>query len=105
MIKKKKLTHVLSEVQSYKREINGIPFYPLADKLEGLTKLFNVNDTGNNDFIKAVNIDLVHVINWCIEECKNGYGKERWWIDLTLRQVKEYSSSAVYSDDADHRFR
>ncbi len=92
-----KIIAVQKEIESFKWKRNGIPFYPLPDKLNELKNLFDADPNGNADLNKQLNDGPIKTINWCIEECKNGIGKEDWWMDRTEIQIKDSCKSAVTS--------
>jgi len=96
MTLKQRIKDVQAEIENFEWQPNVIPFFPLPDKFEELIFLFTTDKTGNPTFIEEVNSRSIERIKWCIKECKNGYGKDEWWINFTInRQIKEWVKSAV----------
>jgi hypothetical protein len=92
---KEKINAIQLEIKNYKWQPNGIPFFPLPDKLKYLIKLFNVDSSANPDLIEYAKDEPIQGLTWCLDECNCGYCKEDWWIDKTIDQVKERSSIAI----------
>ncbi len=95
MTMKEKINDIHLEIKKYEWQSNGIPFFPLPDKLKALIMSFNVDNTGNEDLIAYVYDEPIQGLRWCLDECNCGYGKDDWWIDKTIDQIKERSSIAI----------
>lgn len=95
MTRREKINAVKLEINNYELHPNGIPFFPLPDRLADLIKLFNVDNTGNAGLIEYVNDEPIKAVTWCLNECNCGYGKDDWWINKTIEQVKNHSSTAI----------
>lgn len=96
MTRQKKIMAIKAEIENYEWKANGKIFFPLCDHLNELMKLFNIDDTANAEFIKRVNEKSIEKIEWCLEECKYAYNKDDKWINFTIQQFKEESSSAIW---------
>jgi hypothetical protein len=95
MTRHQKIMAIKAEIENYERQRNFEIFYPLPKHLKELINLFTVDNSENTDFIEYVNKEPIDGVKWCLEECKDGYGQNDWWINCTIRQIKEHSVVAI----------
>ena len=85
-----KIKAVVLEIEHYTKTPNTQILWPLPDSLRELLVLYDVQSE-SVEFLANVNELCTKMIQDLIKECKDCFGKDENFINLTIKEVKEYA--------------
>ena len=94
MKRQDKIKAVALEIKNFERTVNADILWPLPDKLKELLLLFDVKSE-NHEFINHLNEVCIEMIKCLIKDCKDCFGKNDDWTNLTVKQVKGYALNTI----------
>ncbi len=85
---------IVLEITHFERSDNANILWPLPDKLRQLLVLYHVQSE-NQEFLNHINEVCIEMLQNLIKDCTNCFGKNEEFVNLTVKQVKEYASKTM----------